>query len=113
MASYISSSDFDLMDGDQFLLTKRIIPDINFNGSTANNAEVTLQVRPRNFPGSAFSSDPADSQPVIETSVDRYTDQVFVRARARQMALKISSEDLGVQWQLGTPRLDVRPDGKR
>ncbi len=111
--AYIQSSDVDLQDGEQFMLTRRMIPDINFNGSTANNAEVTLQVRPRNFPGSAFTSDPADSQPVIETSVDQYTDQVFVRARARQMALKIQSTDLGVQWQLGTPRLDVRPDGKR
>jgi hypothetical protein len=113
MDSYIQSSDVDLEDGEQFMLTRRMIPDINFNGSTVNNAEVTMQVRPRNFPGSAFTSDPADSQPVIETSVDQYTDQVFVRARARQMALKIQSTDLGVQWQLGNPRIDVRPDGKR
>jgi hypothetical protein len=70
-------------------------------------------VRPRNFPGSAFGTDPADTQRVIETSVGRFTDQVFVRARARQMALKIRSENLGVQWQLGAPRLDVRPDGRR
>ena len=113
MNSYIQSSDIDLEDGEQFMLTRRMIPDVNFNGSTANNAEVTLQIRPRNFPGSAFTSDPADSQPVIETSVGQYTDQVFVRARARQMALKIQSTDLGVQWQLGSPRIDVRPDGKR
>ncbi len=113
MTSYIQSSDVDLEDGEQFMLTRRMIPDINFNGSTANNAEVTLQVRPRNFPGSAFTNDPADSQPVIETSVDQYTDQVFVRARARQMALKIQSTNLDVQWQLGNPRIDVRPDGKR
>ena len=113
MDSYIQSSDVDLEDGEHFMLTRRMIPDINFNGSTVNNAEVTLQIRPRNFPGSAFTNDPADSQPVIETSVDQYTDQVFVRARARQMALKIQSTDLGVQWQLGNPRIDVRPDGKR
>ena len=113
MDSYIQSSDIDLEDGEQFMLTRRMIPDINFDGSTVNNAEVTLQIRPRNFPGSAFSSDPADSQPVIETSVGQYTDQVFVRARARQMALKIQSADLGVQWQLGSPRIDARPDGKR
>ena len=113
MDSYIQSSDFDLEDGDQFMLTRRILPDIQFEGSTVQAPEVTLQVRPRNFPGSAFSSDPADTQRVIETSVGRFTDQVFLRARARQMALKIRSENLGVQWQLGAPRLDVRPDGTR
>ena len=113
MDSYIQSSDFDLDDGDQFMLTRRILPDIQFGGSTAATPEVTLTIRPRNFPGSSFSSDAADTQRVIESSVGVYTDQVFVRARARQMALKIRSENLGVQWQLGAPRLDARPDGRR
>jgi len=113
MNSYIQSSDFDLDDGDQFMLTRRILPDIQFDGSTAQNPEITLTIRPRDFPGSAFRSDAADTQRVIETSVGTYTDQVFVRARARQMALKIRSENLGVQWQLGAPRLDARPDGRR
>jgi hypothetical protein len=113
MVSYIQSSDFDLDDGDQFMLTRRILPDVGFEGSTAAAPEVTLTVRPRNFPGSTFSADAADTQRVIETSVGVYTDQVFVRARARQMALKVRSENLGVQWQLGAPRLDARPDGRR
>jgi len=111
MNSYIASSDFDLVDGDQFILTKRIIPDINFQGSTANDPEVTMFIKPRNFPGNAYTN--IDSQPVIETSVDVYTEQIFMRARARQMAVEIESSDLGVQWQLGSPRLDGRPDGKR
>ena len=113
MTSYIQSSDFDLEDGDKFILTRRILPDIGFEGSTATTPEVTLQLRPRNFPGSAVRVDPADSQQVINTSVGVYTDQVFVRARARQMALKVTSDQLGVQWQLGAPRLDGRPDGTR
>ena len=113
MDSYIQSSDFDLDDGDNFMLTRRILPDLSFAGSTAQSPEATLTIRPRNFPGGAFSSDPADTQRVIESTVGRYTDQVFVRARARQMALKIRSQNLGVQWQLGAPRLDVRPDGRR
>ena len=113
MDSYIQSSDFDLDDGVDFMLTRRILPDIGFDGSTATSPEVTLQVRPRNFPGSAFSADAADTQRVIETTVGTYTDQVFVRARARQMALKVRSDTLGVQWQLGAPRLDARPDGRR
>jgi hypothetical protein len=113
MDSYIQSSDFDLDDGDNFMLTRRILPDVGFEGSTAASPEVTFTVRPRNFPGSSFSADPADTQRVIETTVGTYTDQVFMRARARQMALKIRSETLGVQWQLGAPRLDARPDGRR
>jgi hypothetical protein len=113
MDSYIQSSDFDLDDGDQFMLTRRILPDIQFGGSAVQTPEVALQIRPRNFPGSAFSLDTADTQRVIETSVGVYTDQVFIRARSRQMALKVRSENLGVNWQLGAPRLDVRPDGRR
>jgi len=113
MDSYIQSSDFDLDDGDNFMLTRRILPDVGFDGSTAASPEVTLTIRPRNFPGSSFSADAADTQRVIETSVGVYTDQVFVRARARQMALKVRSENLNVQWQLGAPRLDARQDGRR
>ena len=107
----IASSDFDLVDGDQFILTKRIIPDINFEGSTAALPEVTMYIKPRNFPGSAYSN--TETGDVIRTSVDIYTDQIFMRARARQMAVEIASTELGVQWQLGSPRLDGRPDGKR
>ena len=111
MTSYIASSDFDLVDGDQFILTKRIIPDINFQGSTASTPAVTMYIKPRNFPGNAYTN--TESQQVIETSVDIYTEQIFMRARARQMAIQIESTDLNVQWQLGSPRLDGRPDGRR
>jgi hypothetical protein len=107
----IASSDFDLVDGDQFILTKRIIPDINFEGSTTALPEVTMYIKPRNFPGTAYTN--TETGDVIETSVGIYTDQIFMRARARQMAVEIASTDLGVQWQLGSPRLDGRPDGKR
>lgn len=111
MAAQITSSDFDLTEGEQFLLLKRIIPDISFTGSTANAPEVTMTIKPRNFPGSSYTN--IDSGNVIETSVDVYTEQVFLRARARQLGFKISSEDLDVQWQLGSPRIDARPDGRR
>ena len=113
MVSYIQSNDFDLEDGDRFMLIRRILPDIDFAGSEVQNPEAKLQIRPRNFPGSSFTSDPADTQRVIETTVGGYTDQVFMRARARQMALKIQSENLGVNWQIGAPRLDARSDGTR
>lgn len=113
MESYILSNDFDLGDGDQFMLTRRLIPDVGFNGSTANQPEVTFEVRPRNFPGQPSTASTQDTRSVILTTVDTYTEQVFIRARARQMAIKIASEALGVQWQLGAPRLDTRPDGRR
>jgi hypothetical protein len=113
MSAYIESNDFDIGDGEKFMLSKRVIPDIGFAGSTAADPEVTLTIRSRNFPGNPLSSEAADSKLVIETAVDTYTSQVFIRSRARQMALKISSETLGVQWQVGAPRLDAREDGKR
>jgi hypothetical protein len=113
MEAYIQSNDFDLDDGEQFMLTRRIIPDIDFSGSTATTPEVTLEVKSRNFPGNAFNTNTDDTARVIQTSVGAYTGQVFLRTRARQMALKVTSNTLGSQWQLGSPRLDVRQDGKR
>lgn len=113
MDSYIQSSDFDLQDGEDFMLSRRIIPDVDFSGSTANTPEVDFMIRPRNFPGSAYQDDAFDSQAVVQSSVNVYTDQIFIRARARQMALKIRSTELGVNWQLGSPRLDLRKDGRR
>ena len=112
MVSYIQSSDMDLEDGENFVLTKRILPDLNFSGSNVQSPEVTFAIRSRNFPGSSFNT-PDDFEPVLETSADQYTEQIFMRVRARQIALKISSEGFGVQWQLGTPRVDGRTDGKR
>lgn len=113
LEAYIQSNDFDLEDGYQFMLSRRVIPDISFSGSTANEPEVTFELRPRNFPGTSYQTDPADDQRVIQTSVGQYTGQVFIRARARQMAIKVLSDTLGVAWQLGSPRLDSRPDGRR
>ena len=114
MESYITSSDFDIVDGEQFLLIKRIIPDVSFDGSdtTVNpNPTVTMTMKPRNFPGADYSTSP--SKNVIKTSVTTYTNQIFLRARAREMGFEISSSDIGVQWQLGSPRLDGKQDGKR
>lgn len=111
MNSYITSSDFDIGDGENFMLVRRIIPDINFDGSNANEPSVQLTVKPRNFPGSSYQNEPAKN--VIETSVNVYTEQVFLRARARQMGFKVSSDQLGVSWELGDSRLDARRDGRR
>ena len=113
ISAFIQSSDFDIGDGDSFMLTKRIIPDVNFNQSTSNTPTVTLGVRARDFPGSSYTNNALNAKPVIESPVGVYTNQIFIRARGRQMAMRISSSDLGVQWQLGSPRIDARTDGKR
>lgn len=114
MESYITSSDFDIGDGENFTLMNRIIPDVNFDGSTATAPEVTLRIKPHNFPGSAYITNMGtESQRVISTTVNQYTPQVFIRARARQLGFEIRSTGLDTQWQLGVPRIDGRPDGKR
>ena len=111
MESFITSSDFDIGDGDKFTLVRRIIPDVDFTGSNAAEPHVKMTVKPRDFPGSAYRIE--DDKNVIETSVGVYTDQVYLRARARQIGFKITSDSLGTMWKLGSPRLDGRPDGRR
>lgn len=123
MEAYIASGDIDVDDGEQFMLIRRIIPDINFTGSTADNPQVLLTVNPHNFPGEQYDTTNAEGQTLDRTVtgtkntatavIDQYTNQVFLRARGRQIKYKISSNALGVQWQMGMPRLDARPDGKR
>jgi hypothetical protein len=111
MVSYITSSEFDIGDGEQFMLTRRMIPDIKFTGSTAQTPEVYITLVPRRFPGSPPQSEP--NLRVIETSANIYTNEVFIRARGRSMSFEVGSDTLGVAWQLGSPRLDARQDGKR
>lgn len=116
MEAYIQSNDIDLDDGNNFMLSKRIIPDVSFTGSNRDvnpTPTAVLTILPRSFPGAPYTTEDSDSQQVIETSVDEYTNQVFIRARARQMAIKISSTDIGVKWQMGSPRVDARPSGRR
>jgi hypothetical protein len=114
MPAFITSSDFDIGDGEQFTLVKRILPDVDFNGSTGTAPQVLMTFKPRNFPGSNYMPEAEETITRSTTvPVQQYTEQVFIRARARQMGFKISSLDLGVQWQLGSPRVDGRPDGKR
>ena len=121
--SYIQSSDFDIGDGHNFGFVWRIIPDITFDGSTTpapNKPEVTFTVRPRQNPGAPYG---AGATPTVESAVSyanqktytvqEFTEIVYTRVRGRQMAFKVSSNTVGTQWQLGVPRVDVRPDGRR
>jgi len=111
MESYIESADFDLGDGEKFMITRRIIPDISFSGSTATTPEVDIQLKARNFPGANTRAETAER--VIRTTATTHTPQVHMRARGRSATFKVSSDTTGVQWQLGVPRLDAREDGKR
>jgi hypothetical protein len=118
--SYVQSSDFDIGDGHNFGFVWRLIPDLTFDGSTSAAPAANFTVRPRQNPGANYgdSDNPAvtSKQSYATTTtynVQQFTQQVFVRIRGRQMAFRIESYDLGVQWQLGAPRIDVRPDGRR
>lgn len=125
--AYIKSGDIDMdPDGDKFILLRRIVPDINFNSSTSNNPQAYITVGVRNFPGaSQIYEDPnnpgtfenvegqALKRNVTTANIDSYTNQIFVRARGRQMNFTIGSNTLGTQWQLGIPRFDAREDGRR
>ena len=118
--AYVQSSDFDIGDGHNFGFVWRLIPDVTFNGSSASAPAVNFTVRPRQFPGSNYgdSDNPAvtSAQSYATTTtynVQQFTQQVYVRIRGRQMAFRLESNTLGTQWQLGTPRIDVRPDGRR
>ena len=127
ITAYIQSADVDIEDGDKYMLIRRIIPDINFRGSDTNNEvtgaaiipEADITVGVRNFPGAASSTTNAegvftgDTIVTATATVDQYTNQVFIRARGRQMNFRIASDTVGTQWQLGLPRVDARPDGTR
>ena len=118
--SYVQSSDFDIGDGHNFGFVWRLIPDVTFDGSYINNPSATFTVRPRQNPGANYGSSDNPSVTSAQNyvgqrsyTVQQFTQQVYVRIRGRQMAFKIESNTIGVQWQLGAPRIDVRPDGRR
>ena len=121
--AYISSSDFDIGDGHNFGFVWRIIPDLTFDGSTTyspNYPAVTMVCKPRQFSGSAYgtpSSPDVTSAQSYNTqrvyAVQQYTGQVYTRVRGRQMSFEIRSTEQGVAWQLGVPRVDIRPDGRK
>tara|TARA_R110000824_G_scaffold76868_3_gene194671 strand:+ start:7593 stop:9923 length:2331 start_codon:yes stop_codon:yes gene_type:complete len=114
MNSFIESSDFEIGEGDRFQFISRIIPDLSFNGSSVDAPSVSFSLKPRNFPGSAFGTSGSASVSASQTvDVEQFTDQAFVRLRSREMAVRVSSDDAGVFWRLGTPRIDVRKDGRR
>jgi hypothetical protein len=124
--SSIVSAQFDLDDGHNFMFVWRVLPDITFEGSTANSPSVTMYLLPLKNSGSGYSVNTATNanHSVADDSfatitriatlpVEEFTGQIYTRVRGRQMSIKIESTALGVNWQLGSPRIDMRPDGRR
>jgi hypothetical protein len=125
----ITSSQFDLDDGHNFGFIWRTLPDVSFEGSTSENAQLTMSLYTMrnsgsgvNIPGSVggsystavqssgYQATPSGSSYPVQAT---YTGQIYTRVRGRQIIFEISSDMMGVNWQLGYPRIDIRPDGKR
>jgi len=114
ISAYIESSQMDLGEGEQFVFMKRLIPDMTFRDSSNPTPSATMTLKVRNFPGANYSD--SNNGSVAKTAsvpVEQFTDQIFVRLRGRSFAFRIESEDTGVAWRLGSPRVEVRPDGRR
>ena len=120
IVAQVTSSDFDIGDGHNFGFVWRLIPDLTFDGSNVNQPTAMFTVLPRANSGAPYGS--SNNPDVVSTqnyqnqrtyAIQQFTQQVYVRIRGRQMAFKVSSDALGVQWQLGVPRIDIRPDGRR
>ena len=114
ITAYIESSQMDLGEGDQFAFMRRLIPDVTFRDSTADTPSAIMTLKVRNFPGGNYlSSDASTVSKTASVPVEQFTDQVFVRLRGRSFALRMESQNAGVTWRLGSPRVDVRPDGRQ
>jgi len=120
IVAQVTSSDFDIGDGHNFGFVWRLIPDLTFDGSNVNQPTAMFTVLPRANSGAPYGN--SNNPEVVSTqnyqntrtyAIQEFTQQVYVRIRGRQMAFKVSSTELGVQWQLGVPRIDIRPDGRR
>jgi hypothetical protein len=114
ISAYIESSQIDIGDGETFAFIRRLIPDITFEGSDAVSPAADFVLKTRNFPGAAYTT--TDDSTVTRSAtvpVEQFTDQVHVRLRGRSFALRLQSDSMGVKWRLGSPRIDVRQDGRR
>jgi hypothetical protein len=118
--AYITSSEFDIDDGHNFGFVWRIIPDLTFRGSTATSPTAVMYLYPLQNSGSGYNNPASEGgsnyASVVRTTavpIEQFTGQIYTRVRGRQMAFKISSNQLDTTWQLGAPRIDIKPDGRR
>jgi len=112
--AYIESAEFDIDDGEHFGFVWRMVPDLTFQGSTAATPQVTMTMYGMNGSGSGFNTEASKAVARTSTAViEQFTNIIYTRIRGRQMIIEISSDGLGTTWQLGSPRIDIRPDGRR
>ena len=118
--SYIESSDFDIGDGYQYSFAWKMLPDFKFDGSTVAAPSVNITLRPRQNPGSNYGTSEGgnvvSANSYVTTrqyNVQQFTQELNIRVRGRQMAFRVESDTAGTQWQLGVPRIDIKPDGRR
>ena len=113
ITAHIESSQMDIGEGDQFSFINRIIPDLTFRNSDIGK-KATLSLKARNFPGGNYLQ--SDSKEIAKTAtvpVEQFTNDAFIRLRGRSFALRVESTETGISWRLGSPRVDIRPDGRR
>ena len=115
MNSFIESSPIDIGDGENFVFINKIIPDLTFTGSTTlSSPQATFTIKSRNFPGEDFGNTSAGTTTRSQaTPVELFTKELNVRSRGRSFALRVESNALGAKWKLGSPRLNLRQDGRR
>lgn len=114
MTAFIESSPLDIADGDQFSFVRRLIPDVSFKGSTEPNPTLSFTLKARNFSGEDYGvSDTGDVSRTQTTPVQKHTNQLHIRLRGRSISLRLDSSEFGATWKLGSPRIDIRPDGRR
>ena len=115
MTSFIESAAIDIGDGDKFTYIRRVIPDLTFLGSTnLSSPQAVFTVKSRRFPGASFdNTDSGTTIGSISSDVETFTEQLHIRSRGRSFALRVESTALGTKWKLGSPRVDLRPDGRQ
>ena len=120
IAASIASSEFDIDDGDKFGFVWRMLPDVSFDGSTADSPSAVMTLIPMQNSGSGYNTPQSVAGSSFATvtrtatvPIEQFTGQVYIRVRGRQMIMKMESTGLGVQWQLGYPRFDIKVDGRR
>ena len=115
MTAFIETAPMDIGDGDKFVSVKRVIPDLTFTGSvTGSSPNATFTVKARDFPGSDFNQTGTGTTSRTATSpVEQFTEKLDYRIRGRSFALRLDSSALGCKFKMGTPRVDIREDGRR
>jgi hypothetical protein len=114
ITSYIESSQISIGEGNNFVFLTKLIPDLTFENSISDAPTVDFTLQARNFPGGAYlQTDTSGVTQSATTPVEQFTEQTWIRLRGRSFAVKVESNTTDTQWRLGTPRVDIRPDGRR